>query len=159
MRWGMGRMWPGIMAGNGSQSASVTSAPGSVLEPPNRQFRGKAPNAKLFVRESIFSAGRRFLMPIYRRAHRKPMRLLLTTVGVYVGLYYYSMSSASYDAATRDSQPGVKGSQPQLFVFAAGNDGGGDESGGEGLADTISAPATAKRHHGWGSGEFAQPDQ
>ena len=44
--------------------------------------------------------------------------------------------------ATRCRQ--VTGSQPVLFVFAAGNDGGGDDNGGGGNPDTILSPATAK---------------
>ena len=58
----------------------------------------------------------------------------------------YDLAAASYDAATRDALPEVTGSQPVLFVFSAGNDGGGDDSSdpGDGTADTILSPATAK---------------
>ena len=56
----------------------------------------------------------------------------------------YDLAAASYDAAVRDALPLVTGSQPVLFVFAAGNDGGGDDSGGGGFPDTILSPGTAK---------------
>ena len=44
----------------------------------------------------------------------------------------------------RDALPEVTGSQPVLFVFSAGNDGNGDDTGGGGKPDTILSPATAK---------------
>ena len=47
---------------------------------------------------------------------------------VYDGDSAYDLAAASYDAATRDALPGVTGSQPVLFVFAAGNDGNGDDT-------------------------------
>ena len=56
----------------------------------------------------------------------------------------YDLHAASYDAAVRDALPNVSGSQPLLIVFSAGNNGGGDNQGGEGSADTILSPATAK---------------
>ncbi len=40
----------------------------------------------------------------------------------------YDLEAAIYDAETRDSLPLVTGSQPVLFVFSAGNAGGGDDS-------------------------------
>ena len=45
----------------------------------------------------------------------------------YGGDSAYDLAAASYDAAVRDALPAVTGSQPVLFVFAAGNDGGGGE--------------------------------
>ena len=56
----------------------------------------------------------------------------------------YDLAAASYDAAVRDALPLVTGSQPVLFVFAAGNDGGGDDNGGGGFPDSILSPGTAK---------------
>src|SRR5271167_861033 len=56
----------------------------------------------------------------------------------------YDLAAASYDAATRDALPTVPGSQPVLFVFAAGDDGGGASDGSGGGADTILSPGTAK---------------
>ena len=56
----------------------------------------------------------------------------------------YDLFAASYDAAVRDALPGTTGSQPVLFVFSAGNDGGGFDDGTGGNPDTILSPATAK---------------
>ncbi len=56
----------------------------------------------------------------------------------------YDLAAASYDFATRDALPAIPGSQPVLFVFAAGNDGGGDDDGQGGPGDTILSPGTAK---------------
>jgi subtilisin-like proprotein convertase family protein len=56
----------------------------------------------------------------------------------------YDLAAASYDAAVRDALPGVPGSQPLVFVFSAGNAGGGDDDGTGGSEDTIQSPATAK---------------
>ena len=62
------------------------------------------------------------------------------------GVAAYDLAAASYDAAVRDALPGVTGSQPVLFVFSAGNNGGGDDSTdpGGGIPDTILSPGTAK---------------
>ena len=56
----------------------------------------------------------------------------------------YDLAAASYDAAVRDALPGTTGSQPVLFVFSAGNAGGGTNDGTGGNPDTILSPATAK---------------
>lgn len=56
----------------------------------------------------------------------------------------YDLSAAEFDRAVRDALPGVTGSQPVLFVFSAGNEGGGDFVGRSGIMDTILSPATAK---------------
>jgi len=60
------------------------------------------------------------------------------------GSPYYDLAAASYDAAVRDALPEVTGPQPVLFVFSAGNDGGGSDNGSLGNSDTILSPATAK---------------
>ena len=64
----------------------------------------------------------------------------------YDGDNAYDLAAASYDAAVRDALPQVTGSQPVLFVFSAGNDGNGDDTTdpGNGTADSIASPATAK---------------
>src|SRR5207247_6237339 len=62
----------------------------------------------------------------------------------YVNAFEYNSACASYDAAVRDALPGVTGSQPILYVFAAGNSGFGSTNGTVGEPDSILAPATAK---------------
>ena len=56
----------------------------------------------------------------------------------------YDLAAAGYDAAVRDALPEVTGPQPVLFVFSAGNDGGGNDYGQDGNSDSILSPATAK---------------
>ena len=56
----------------------------------------------------------------------------------------YDMHAASFDAATRDAQPGVPGEQPLLFVFAAGDASNGNDNGGGGAENSILSPGTAK---------------
>ena len=60
------------------------------------------------------------------------------------GFPSYDISAASYDAATRDADPYRTNSQPLLFVFAAGNQGGGNDYGQSGAPDSISSPGTGK---------------
>ncbi|MFN7141678.1 MAG: S8 family serine peptidase, partial [Limisphaerales bacterium] len=62
----------------------------------------------------------------------------------YIRAYGYNSAAASFDAAVRDAIPGMTGSQPVLFVFAAGNDGAGEDDGSGGFASSVSSPATAK---------------
>ena len=63
----------------------------------------------------------------------------------YGGDNAYDLAAASYDAAVRDALPEVTGSQPVLFVFAAGNDGNGD--------DTTAAAAQPDTHFVAGHGQ------
>ena len=61
----------------------------------------------------------------------------------YVNAFEYNFASASYDAAVRDGLSGVPGSQPILYVSAAGNSGCGSTNGTVGEPDSIPAPGTA----------------
>ena len=56
----------------------------------------------------------------------------------------YDTHAASFDAAVRDSVPGLTGPQSICYVFSAGNSGGGSASGFGGQANTIESPGTAK---------------
>ncbi|MEI9863673.1 MAG: S8 family serine peptidase [Limisphaerales bacterium] len=62
----------------------------------------------------------------------------------YVGDNTYNLAGGELRRAVRDALPLVTGSQPVLFVFAAGNDGGGNDDGGGGDSDTILSPGTSK---------------
>lgn len=61
----------------------------------------------------------------------------------------YDSAAQEYDALSRDAQTGVAGSQPLLFVFAAGNDGP--------AYATVGSPATAKNVLSVGASESYNP--
>ena len=141
---GHGTHVAGIIAGNGAQSKTVISTPrGSVT---NADFRGKAPQANLYsvgflnANGNAFGVSDRYLQETPARTNA----LISNNSWTYVGDTEYDLGAASYDAAVRDALPQVTGSQPVLFVFAAGNDGGGNDNGGGGASETILSPATAK---------------
>ncbi|MEO6035429.1 MAG: S8 family serine peptidase, partial [Verrucomicrobiota bacterium] len=60
------------------------------------------------------------------------------------GARSYNSAAASYDMAVRDAVPGMSGSQPVAYVFAAGNSGGGSDNGQGGGPVSVTSPATAK---------------
>ncbi|MDB6057987.1 MAG: hypothetical protein JWO95_1831, partial [Verrucomicrobiales bacterium] len=148
---GHGTHVAGIIAGDGSMSTNVTSAVGSIRQanpPPNYfplQFHGKAPKARLFV-QSIDTFGSPFITDTYLQtnaASQTNVHISNNSWG-YLGADPYSMPTASYDAAVRDALPGATGSQPMLYVFAAGNEGNGADNGQNAFGDTILSPAAGK---------------
>ncbi len=134
---GHGTFVAGIIAGDGTESMTVTNAQGSINPGTNGQYRGKAPLAHLFSMPSGASD------QILQEAAALTNALISNNSWNY-GDSSYNLAAASYDAAVRDSLTQVPGSQPVLFVFSAGNDGGGNDDGGGGNPDTILSPATAK---------------
>ena len=116
---------------------TVTNAQGSINPGTNGQYRGKAPLATLFSLDLNNSD------ETLQAAAALTNALISNNSWDYADSTY-DLAAASYDAAVRDSLPGVTGSQPVLFVFSAGNSGDGDDSGGGGNADSILSPATAK---------------
>jgi len=146
---GHGTHVAGTIASSGGQSLTVTGADGSVT---NADFRGKAPAASLFVLPIDLQTGPlisdAFLQETaatnnYMTRGRTNAIISNNSWG-YINAFEYNASSASFDAAVRDALPGVTGSQPILYVFAAGNSGFGTTNGTVGQADTILSPATAK---------------
>ncbi|MFN0068215.1 MAG: S8 family serine peptidase, partial [Limisphaerales bacterium] len=147
---GHGTHVAGTVAGTGSQSATITNLPGSVV--PGADLRGKAPAAQLFAQPIDLQTG-----PLISDAYlqenaatnyyvvkgRRGVPISNNSWG-YVGAYEYDVAAAGYDAAVRDALDQVTGEQPILFVFAAGNDGFGSEDGQDGEPGSISSPATAK---------------
>ena len=127
------------MPGDGTESTTVTNAPGSpltnlvsgVLSGSPGQFRGMAPGATLYSVGGIFGgADTNFISDMYfQEVPALTNALISNNSWVFEGDNAYDLSAASYDAAVRDALPFVTGSQPVLFVFAAGNAGnGGDDS-------------------------------
>ena len=136
---GHGTHVAGTIAGYGTKSMTVTNASGSFMPATNGQFRGMAPLAHLLAMDWGDSD------QDLQEAAAQNNALISNNSWNYGGDYAYDLAAASYDAAVRDARPEVTGSQPVLFVFSAGNDGGGDnDDGGGGNADTILSPATAK---------------
>jgi len=146
---GHGTHVAGIIAGNGGESFTVPSVPrGSVT---NADFRGKAPAAKLFsvgflgANDTNLNYTQPTLDSYLQEMPALTNALISNNSWINGGANEYDLSAASYDAAVRDALPGTTGPQPVLFVFAAGNDGGGvQNNGGGGTADSILSPGTAK---------------
>jgi subtilisin-like proprotein convertase family protein len=144
---GHGTFVAGEIAGDGTESITVTNAEGSINPGTNGQYRGKAPLAKLFAMNLNDPLGDQDL----QQAAALTNALISNNSWGYGGDDTYDLAAASYDAATRDALPFVTGSQPVLFVFSAGNDGynndnaaDGDNDGFGGNPDTICSPGTAK---------------
>jgi subtilisin-like proprotein convertase family protein len=135
---GHGTFVGGEIAGNGTESMTVTNASGSINPGTNFQYRGKAPLAKLVAMD--FNDSDQDL----QAGAALTNALISNNSWDFVGDTAYDLEAASYDAATRDALPFVTGSQPVLFVFSAGNSGGGEDDGVNGNADSILSPATAK---------------
>ena len=148
---GHGTHVAGIIAGNGDESWGVDGNPavnvggiasGSVT---NADFRGKAPLANLYSVAGINGGYDPFaISDYYLQSIPALTNALISNNSWGNGDSDYDLAAASYDAATRDALPFIPGSQPVLFVFSAGNGGGGTADGSGGSADTITAPGTAK---------------
>ena len=132
---GHGTHVAGTIMGTGLESATVAKASGSVS---NANFQGMAPNAKAYI--ISLDAPDSYLQEQAARTNV----FISNNSWNYGGAASYDIAAASYDAAVRDALPEVPGSQPILYVFSAGNDGGGDDSGAGGNPDTILSPGTAK---------------
>lgn len=149
---GHGTYVAATIAGDGSSSGTVTKAQGSVT---NALFRGLAPSARLFILPIDLDTGPlvsdAFLQETYARTNlalngatgRTNAPISNNSWGYPFATEYNSMA-ASYDAAVRDALPEVSGDQPILYVFAAGNEGGGGDNGLGGNPDSHRSPANAK---------------
>src|SRR5207302_768659 len=144
---GHGTHVAGTMIGSGGLSATALDVHG---DPPsgsvtNADFRGLAPAASLFVLPIDLRIGP-LISDTYLQetaASNNFIALGRTNAVVsnnswsYVNAFEYDAASASYDAAVRDAIPERPGSQPILYVFAAGNSGFGSTNGTVGEPDSI----------------------
>ncbi len=120
----------------------------------NASFRGMAPKAKLFVLPIDFTPDVHtpvtdtYLIETAARTNYQTLQRTNTMVSNnswnYANSTDYDSQAARFDAATRDALPDVPGSQPVLYLFAAGNQGFGDEEGQGGEPGRIASPGTAK---------------
>ncbi|HEV2694505.1 MAG TPA: S8 family serine peptidase, partial [Verrucomicrobiae bacterium] len=138
---GHGTHVAGIIAGNGSESYTITNVSGSVT---NADFRGKAPLASIFSIGAIEGGHDFFSSDSYLQEMPALTNALISNNSWTYGDDGYDLAAASYDAAVRDAIPEATGPQPVLFVFAAGNDGNGADNGTGGFEDSIGSPGTAK---------------
>ena len=146
---GHGTHVAGTIASSGANSPVVTNVFGS---PTNANFHGMAPKSKLYVLPIDLITGPlvsdAFLQERaaeYNYVEQSRTNALLSNNSwTLKNVREYNTSAASYDAAVRDALPEMEGSQPVLYVFAAGNTGSGNEEGRGGEPASISAPGTAK---------------
>lgn len=140
----------GSIAGSGAVSATVTNARGSINPGVEGQYRGMAPGASILALPINIGTrpGQDFgggVPDVYlQETPARTNALISNNSWHYANAGGYDLAAASYDAAVRDALPGVTGSQPVLFVFAAGNDGQGGDNGLGGFSDSIRSPGTAK---------------
>ncbi|SPE63103.1 hypothetical protein SBV1_950024 [Verrucomicrobia bacterium] len=150
---GHGTHVAGTIGGNGSRSATVSDAEGSVNPPVSGQFRGLAPGATLFSLLATPQLGPALSDSYLQQTAAQTNALLgggpfiSNNSWNYDNDNQYDLPAASYDAAVRDALPQVSGSQPGLYVFAAGNtdwtlNHWGDGNGSQ--PDGILSPGTAK---------------
>jgi subtilisin family serine protease/subtilisin-like proprotein convertase family protein len=150
---GHGTHVAGIIAGDGTRSSTVDPLPFGSEE--GADFRGIAPEANIlampiwhwpsttapltdtYLQESAALTN----LFIFGRTNSV---LISNNSWGYVNATEYDSSAARFDAAVRDALPGMSGSHPILYVFAAGNAGWGADEGLFGDAGSISSPATAK---------------
>jgi subtilisin-like proprotein convertase family protein len=138
---GHGTHVAGIIAGSGAGSPAGNKAIGSVL---GVNFRGMAPSATIYplgIRSNNLAVG---ITDAQLQRALASTNVAISANSWGYGFPSYDISAASYDAATRDADPYRTNSQPLLFVFAAGNQGGGNDYGQSGAPDSISSPGTGK---------------
>jgi subtilisin family serine protease len=132
----------GIIAASGLNSPAQ-----AVGSDPGADMRGKAPSATLWALPLSLTDSE-------LQESAANTNALISNNSWGYGTSLYNLASASYDQAVRDSLPGATGSQPIVYVFAAGNSGDGGDDGSGGRPDSLLSPATAKNVISVGAGEL-----
>ena len=140
---GHGTHVAGIIAGSGAESLTATNVRGSISPTTTNQFRGMAPAARLLV-QSLDLDGAGVTDEALQVNAARTNAFISNNSWHYANSFTYDLAASSFDAAVRDALPGVTGSQPQLYVFAAGNSGNGGDEGLGGAARSIPSPGSAK---------------
>ncbi len=148
--YGHGTHVAGIIASTGANGPTGTNVPPGSLT--NATFRGFATNASLFVLPVDPVTGPlvsdTFLQEVAAATNYNTLErtnaLISNNSWGYARAFEYNSAAASYDAAVRDSLPDQTGSQPVMYVFAAGNAGFGNNVGSGGFPGSITSPGTAK---------------
>lgn len=141
---GHGTHVAGTIASSGENSPDLSGAQISLGSTNNANFRGMAPQAYIFAQPISLVTGPLLSDTYLQENAAKTNALVSNNSWGYVGAYDYNFAAASYDAAVRDALPEQPGSQMITYVFAAGNDGFGNDEGLGGEAGSIVAPGTAK---------------
>ncbi len=126
----------GTLLGDGTASPLIGKAARGSLT--NAVFSGMAPAAQGFMQDF------RTQDTVLQRNTALKEILISNNSWGRPGDNDYDIYAANFDAAVRDSLPGVLGEQEVMYVFAAGNEGGGGANGLNGLPGSITSPSTAK---------------
>jgi subtilisin family serine protease len=123
---GHGTLVASLIAGNGSQSGSISDLPpGSTT---NASFRGIAPEAEILALSLSYDPEANnwltdtFLVETaaqtnYVLRSNQSAPLISNNSWSYEGVNEYDSSSARFDAAVRDALPGVPRAQPVIYIF------------------------------------------
>ncbi len=140
---GHGTHVAGTIASSGENSPNLTGATHWVGTT-DGNFRGMAPLANIFAQPISLITGPLLSDSYLQENAARTNALVSNNSWGYIGAADYNFAAASYDAAVRDALPTETGSQAITYVFAAGNDGFGNDNGLGGVAGSVGSPATAK---------------